>query len=142
MNKKEVLKMAPGRKIDFIVAQKVMRERFQSSVNGVPSVLPLKHNRQIPQYSANAYSAEKVLEKTREKYPIILHGATSWECQVFLPTGTVVSSGLTDSFSLAICRAALLTVIEEENQDKIKQPGNKKKYKLFLMGRPKYAKER
>ena len=142
MDKKEILKMALGRKIDFIVDQKVMGERYQSSVNGVPSVLPLKHNRQIPRYSANAYSAEKVLEKTREKYPIILHGATLWECQVFLPTGTVVSSGLTDSFSLAICRAALLTVIEEENQDKIKQPGNKKKYKLFLMGRPKYAKER
>ena len=142
MDKKEVLKKGPGREIDFLVAQKVMGQRFHSSVNGVRSEMSLKNNGEIPHYSTDTYFAEKVLEKAREKYQIVLYGATLWECNVFFPTGAVISSGLTESFSLAICRAALFTTIEEENQSKIrqhKQLGNKKKIKLFLTRGHKYA---
>lgn len=141
MNREEVLRMQVGRKIDFLVAQKVMGKRFHSFDSDVPSAVSLKHNREIPHYSTNAYSAEKALEKVREKYPVVLLGTTSWDCKVFLPKG-VVSSGLTESLPLAICRATLLTVIEEGSENRIKKLEGKQRFKTFLMRRLRYAKGR
>lgn len=141
MNREEVLRMQAGRKIDFLIAQKVMEKSFHSFDNGVPSAVSLKDHREIAHYSTNAYSAEKALEKVREKYPVVLLGTTSWDCKVFLPKG-VVSSGLTESLPLAICRATLLAVIEEEIENKIKELKGKQRFKTFLMRKLRYAKER
>lgn len=140
IKKEKVLKMKPGRRIDFLVAQKVMGEKLHSFDNSAPSETYLKQNREMPHYSTNANFAEKVLEKMRRKYPTVLLGTTSWECEVFMPTG-VVTSGSCGSLSLAICKAALLTVIEEGIQDRIRECGPKQKLKLFLKGKFRYAKE-
>jgi len=131
IDKKEVLNMKPGRKMDFLVEQKVLNKRSYSSVTDAAQEISLDQCIEIPHYSTNVYSAEKALEKTRERYPIMLYGTDLWECRVFLPTGAVVSSGLTRSLSLAICRAALLTVINER-QDKAEEHRNRKKFDIFL----------
>lgn len=141
MNREEVLRMEAGREIDFLIARKVMGKSFYSFDNCVPSTVSPKDHRETPHYSTNAYSAEKVLEKVREKYPVVLLGTTSWDCKVFLLTG-VVSSGLTESLPLAICRATLLTVIEEESENETKKLNSKQRFKTFLMRRLRYAKER
>ena len=141
MNREEVLRMEAGREIDFLIAQKVMEKSFYSFDSDVPSAVSLKDHRKIPHYSTHAYSAEKALEKIREKYPVVLLGTTSWDCKVFLPKG-VVSSGLTESLPLAICRATLLTAIEEESENRVKMLEGRQRFKTFLMRRLRYAKER
>jgi hypothetical protein len=123
MDEKEVLKMDAGREMDLFVAQHVMGKELHEFFN--------LHNKEIPEYSLNSYLAEKIAEKIREKYPILVYGGALWECQVFLSSGQVISSGPAEHFPLAICKAALLTAIEEENQEKNKELGLNQKSKFF-----------
>jgi hypothetical protein len=123
VDKKEVLKMDAGREMDLLVAQHVMGKELHEFFN--------LHNKEIPEYSLNSYLAEKIAEKIREKYPILVYGGALWECQVYLSSGQVVSSGPAEHFPLAVCKAALLTVIKEENQEKKKELGLNQKSKFF-----------
>lgn len=133
MNNKEILKMKPGRELDLLVDQMVMGKKYPGIRGFVTSKKAVDNATKVPHYSTNVYFAERVLEKIKDKYPIILQGTDYWECQVFLPTGTTVSSKLNDSLSLAVCKVALLTVLEEESPTKIEDSSKKIILKLTRM---------
>ena len=100
--------------MDLLVARSIIADGDCEYFDSISPEMIRKHKIEIPDYSKNAYFSQKVLEKIKKKYPLLVHGNNLWECKVFLPTGRVVSSGSSDSFSHAACKAALLTAIEED----------------------------
>lgn len=134
MTRDEILNMPAGREMDALVAEKVLGlqpcdawEMFHWSMSGGEYIHHPErciHGNKCypvdfcPEYSNNIYSAWKVMEKIIEYGPAIRWDIEEnyWYCTLWYSSdpNDVLCEGQADTASLAICRAALLAMMEVE----------------------------
>jgi hypothetical protein len=97
MTREEILNMPAGREMDALIAEKVID----------PDWVKLKNL--CPHYSTDIAAAWELVEKM--KYFTLYRGDGYWECEY---SGQYLESIDAETAPLAICRAALLAVIESD----------------------------
>ena len=128
MTRNEILNMPAGREMDALVAEKVMgwsRGTYHS--DGVDYLRDPEgtSHLNVPQYSTDIAAAWQVVEKIRTKYPVIRISTGDlmgkyWQCHMADAWREVSHEDDSDWFAnaptapLAICRAALLAVMDSE----------------------------
>jgi hypothetical protein len=122
MNREEILNMPAGRKMDALIAEKVVGLRldweFAEFQNGEPSAPTLRDKYDeigvLPFYSTDISATWEVIEKMGD---IAWSLASAWNLSGKRAGFSMWISGksvIADTATLAICRAALLAIMEEE----------------------------
>jgi len=130
MNREEILAMPAGRDLDALIAENVMgwKDRgigysFEDNINGYECVLYIDKDK-LPHYSTDIAAAWQVIEwlekNTTEKYnsPSLFSVPHGWSMVLYEKRDNHAPAWL-DAFAptapLAICRAALLAVMESQS---------------------------
>ena len=122
MTRDEILNMEAGREMDTLVAEKVMGFPVKiGDITGEPYHAQFGYS--MPNYSTNIAAAWMVVEKLQNQYPAF---NLVWvKLQILKPEialrrawranfqGSTLSDAFADTAPLAICRAALLAMLED-----------------------------
>ena len=127
MTRDEILNMPAGREMDALVAEKVMtlnvwqheKRVKQLAFRGNRSrevlgtvIEIIAGDRMLQNYSTDIAAAWQVVEKTKNDYDITRVGG-KWHAWLFA-IDEVLTEAYADTAPLAICRAALLAVMDAE----------------------------
>lgn len=114
MNRDEILNMPAGREMDTLIVEKVMglKVDYEFDEPHVPSLRD-KYDEwgYLPNYSTDILAAWEVVEELKGLKPILNYDPQSQKWYMRLNGGSYCSA---DTAPLAICRVALLAVMEDE----------------------------
>ena len=137
MTNEEIDRMEAGRELDALVAERVMDWRWLvSQVSGRRALFPPDHapewfgrvadgsepltdqwDTRLPHYSTDIAAAWQVVEKMRERWPVVRLevDVEGWRVEIHTDEGTPsyyrpVAEDYADTWPLAICRVALKAV--------------------------------
>ena len=119
--------MEAGRKLDALVAEKVMGvkpEQVYCDISGrsISRYFDLEDRMRIESYSTDIAAAWQVLERVAESWlPCVMHDGMMWVAE--FDSIIECHTAYADTAPLAICRCALKTVDKETTDDRDNQTG-------------------